>query len=55
MVEIFLLPNTITTESLHTSTDFPNFKREFQSLFGFNVDGVDYAQPVETDLALVNP
>ncbi len=46
---------SITTENLLTSTDFPNFKREFQGLFGFNVDGVDYTQPVETDLALVNP
>jgi enoyl-[acyl-carrier protein] reductase/trans-2-enoyl-CoA reductase (NAD+) len=49
-----VFPN-VTTESLHTSTDFPNFKREFQGLFGFNVEGVDYDQPVETDLALVNP
>jgi enoyl-[acyl-carrier protein] reductase/trans-2-enoyl-CoA reductase (NAD+) len=49
-----VFPN-VTTESLHGSTDFPSFKREFQGLFGFNVEGVDYAQPVETDLALVNP
>jgi enoyl-[acyl-carrier protein] reductase/trans-2-enoyl-CoA reductase (NAD+) len=47
-----LLPG-VTTENLHSATDFPNFKREFQGLFGFNVDGVDYSQPVETDIKLL--
>ncbi len=42
----------VSTENLQTHTDFPNFKREFQGLFGFNVEGVDYDQPVETDLVL---
>jgi enoyl-[acyl-carrier protein] reductase/trans-2-enoyl-CoA reductase (NAD+) len=38
----------ITTENLFALTDYAGFKREFRSLFGFEVPGVDYAQPVET-------
>jgi enoyl-[acyl-carrier protein] reductase / trans-2-enoyl-CoA reductase (NAD+) len=41
----------ITTENLFALTDFAGFKHEFRKLFGFEVEGVDYAQPVETDLA----
>ena len=42
-------PN-VTTENLYQLTDFAGFKRAFDSLFGFNVEGVDYSQPCETDL-----
>jgi enoyl-[acyl-carrier protein] reductase/trans-2-enoyl-CoA reductase (NAD+) len=42
----------VTSENLATLTDFPAFKREFRSLFGFEVDGVDYAQPTEIELRL---
>lgn len=41
----------VTTESLHELTDFNGFKRAFDNLFGFDVEGVDYTQPVETDLS----
>jgi enoyl-[acyl-carrier protein] reductase/trans-2-enoyl-CoA reductase (NAD+) len=41
----------ITTENLFELTDFAGFKREFRHLFGFEVEGVDYSQPVETDLS----
>jgi enoyl-[acyl-carrier protein] reductase/trans-2-enoyl-CoA reductase (NAD+) len=44
--------NQITTENLFELTDYAGFKQEFRSLFGFEVPGVDYAQPVETDLGL---
>ncbi len=42
----------ISTENLRTATDFDRFEREFRNLFGFEVEGVDYTQPVETELAL---
>ena len=31
---------------------YPEIQREFRSLFGFEVDGVDYDAPIETDLQL---
>ena len=43
-------PN-VTTENLYQLTDFAGFKRAFDNLFGFNVEGVDYSRPCETDLA----
>jgi enoyl-[acyl-carrier protein] reductase / trans-2-enoyl-CoA reductase (NAD+) len=42
----------VTTENLFALTDYAGFKQEFRSLFGFEVPGVDYAQPVETDIPL---
>jgi len=42
----------VTTENLRTLTNFAQFQRDFRNLFGFEVDGVDYDQPVETDLIL---
>lgn len=42
----------VTTENLAALTDFAGFKREFRNLFGFEVPGVDYSQPVEIDLQL---
>lgn len=46
-----LWPN-VTTENLRSITAFADFQREFRQLFGFEVDGVDYDAPVETDLKL---
>src|SRR4029079_8817583 len=42
----------VTTENLFQLSDYAGFKREFRQLFGFEVPGVDYAQPVETDIGL---
>jgi enoyl-[acyl-carrier protein] reductase/trans-2-enoyl-CoA reductase (NAD+) len=42
----------ITSENLFALTDYAGFKQEFRSLFGFEVPGVDYAVPVETDVGL---
>jgi enoyl-[acyl-carrier protein] reductase/trans-2-enoyl-CoA reductase (NAD+) len=42
----------VTTENLFALTDYAGFKQEFRSLFGFEVPGVDYAVPVETDVPL---
>ena len=48
--EIAALWPQVTTENLRTITDFSGFQREFRGLFGFEVEGVDYEQPTETDL-----
>ncbi|HVZ74269.1 MAG TPA: enoyl-ACP reductase FabV [Polyangia bacterium] len=40
----------VTTENLFSLTDYAGFKQEFRSLFGFEVPGIDYAAPVETDV-----
>ena len=50
--EIAELWPRVTTENLRQITAFGDFQREFRSLFGFEVEGVDYDAPVETDLAL---
>jgi enoyl-[acyl-carrier protein] reductase/trans-2-enoyl-CoA reductase (NAD+) len=48
--EVAALWPQVNTENLHSITDFSGFQREFRGLFGFEVDGVDYEQPTETDL-----
>ena len=40
----------VTTENLREISAFAEFQREFRGLFGFEVEGVDYEQPAETDL-----
>jgi len=49
--EVAALFPQVTTENLRELTDFAGFQREFRNLFGFEVEGVDYERPVETDLA----
>ena len=46
--EVSALWPQVTTENLRELSDFAGFQREFRSLFGFEVEGVDYASPVET-------
>jgi enoyl-[acyl-carrier protein] reductase/trans-2-enoyl-CoA reductase (NAD+) len=41
---------SITAENLAELADLPWFRGQFRSLYGFDVPGVDYAAPVETDL-----
>jgi enoyl-[acyl-carrier protein] reductase/trans-2-enoyl-CoA reductase (NAD+) len=48
--EVAALWPQITTENLRAMTDFASFQREFCGLFGFEVEGVDYEQPTETEL-----
>jgi len=48
--EVAALWPQVTTENLREISAFAEFQREFRGLFGFEVDGVDYEQPVETDL-----
>ncbi len=42
----------IDTSNLSQLSDYTGFKKEFRNLFGFEVDGIDYAQPVEVERAL---
>lgn len=42
----------VTSENLMAISDYASFKREFRQLFGFEVDGIDYAQPVEVEATL---
>ena len=48
--EVLALWPEVTTENLRALSDFAGFQREFRGLFGFEVEGVDYDQPTETDL-----
>jgi enoyl-[acyl-carrier protein] reductase/trans-2-enoyl-CoA reductase (NAD+) len=41
-----------TTENLEEISDLAGFRLDFNNLFGFEVEGVDYEQPVETDQSL---
>jgi enoyl-[acyl-carrier protein] reductase / trans-2-enoyl-CoA reductase (NAD+) len=45
----------VTTDNLVQFTDFAGFQREFRNLFGFEVEGVDYSQPVEVEFDWQNP
>ena len=42
----------VSTENIEELSDIAVFRREFNNLFGFDVKGVDYGQPTETDVAL---
>ena len=43
---------TVDTESLHELADYEGYKRDFNNLFGFDVECVDYELPVETEIHL---
>lgn len=45
----------VNTENLNAVSDFAGFRHSFNQLFGFDVEGVDYDQPVESELSIVNP
>ncbi len=42
----------VNSENLRELTDFAGFQRGFRELFGFEVEGVDYSEPMETQLSL---
>ena len=42
----------VSTENLRQVTDFNGFESEFDKLFGFGVEGVDYQAEVETNTTL---
>jgi enoyl-[acyl-carrier protein] reductase / trans-2-enoyl-CoA reductase (NAD+) len=48
--EVAALWPQVNTENLRDVSAFAEFQREFRGLFGFEVEGVDYEQPTETNL-----
>lgn len=52
--EVGKLWNTVTNETLGELTDFAGYKSEFMRLFGFGLDGVDYAADVNPDVKIKN-
>ena len=44
--------DAVNTENLFALSDYAGFKREFRSLFGFEVPGIDYSLPVDIDVPL---
>ena len=44
----------ISTENLHSLTDFEGYKQDFLGLFGFNIAGVDYEADVNPEVAIDN-
>jgi enoyl-[acyl-carrier protein] reductase/trans-2-enoyl-CoA reductase (NAD+) len=50
--EVMELWGRATTENLDEISDLAGFRLDFNNLFGFEVEGVDDEQPVETELAL---
>jgi enoyl-[acyl-carrier protein] reductase / trans-2-enoyl-CoA reductase (NAD+) len=43
---------TVTSENLMSAIDYAGFKHDFRVLFGFEVPGVDYDVPVETEVPI---
>jgi enoyl-[acyl-carrier protein] reductase/trans-2-enoyl-CoA reductase (NAD+) len=43
---------TVTSENLMSSIDYAGFKHDFRVLFGFEVPGVNYDEPVETEVPI---
>jgi enoyl-[acyl-carrier protein] reductase / trans-2-enoyl-CoA reductase (NAD+) len=46
--------DTVTTENLFDLTDYAGFRTDFRRLFGFEIPGLDYAAPVETDVPIAS-
>jgi enoyl-[acyl-carrier protein] reductase/trans-2-enoyl-CoA reductase (NAD+) len=42
----------INDETLYELTDYAGFRRDFEQLFGFEMEGVDYAAPTEVNRSL---
>ena len=50
--EVAAIWEQINTDNLKSLADFEGYRREFLQLFGFGVDGVDYAADVDPDIAI---
>ena len=50
--QVTALWDQVTTENLASLSDYAGFRTDFRKLFGFEVPGVDYATPVETDVPI---
>lgn len=49
--EVVSLWPQVNSENLRELTDFAGFQHDFRALFGFEVEGVDYSDAVETQLS----
>lgn len=52
--EVAAIWDKIDTDNLKQLSDFAGYKREFLQLFGFEIDGVDYAADVATEVPIAN-
>ncbi|PRD12656.1 enoyl-ACP reductase FabV [Pantoea coffeiphila] len=52
--EVTRLWSVVTDENLNELTDFAGYKAEFMHLFGFGLEGVDYAADVNPDVKIKN-
>ena len=50
--QVTALWDQVTTENLASLSDYAGFRTDFRKLFGFEVPGVDYTQPVETSVEI---
>jgi enoyl-[acyl-carrier protein] reductase/trans-2-enoyl-CoA reductase (NAD+) len=50
--EVADLWDKVDTDNLNEISDFAGFRKEFSALFGFQVDGIDYDEPLETEVRL---
>ena len=50
--EVAVIWEQIDTDNLKSLADFDGYRQEFLQLFGFGVDGVDYAADVDPDIAI---
>jgi enoyl-[acyl-carrier protein] reductase/trans-2-enoyl-CoA reductase (NAD+) len=50
--EVAALWPKAATENVEEISDLAGYRRDFSNLFGFDVDGVDYEAPVETEIPL---
>lgn len=49
--DVALIWAQVNSENLRELTDFAGFQHDFRSLFGFEVEGVDYSELAETQLS----
>lgn len=52
--EVAKLWNELTSENVYELTDLEGFRREFFQLFGFETEGVDYEEDVESVVEVIN-
>ncbi len=50
--EVSRLWAEVSTANLGALSDYAGFKQEFRALFGFEVPGIDYGEPVDLDLRM---
>ena len=50
--EVRALWDQVNTENLNEISDYEGFRRSFSGLFGFQIEGIDYDQPVDLDVPL---